>query len=322
MKKDYEHIITLSPAGDGERKRIIVFSPHPDDDVIAMGGTIHRLVEQGHEVHIAYQTSGNIAVCDEDVERYIAEHQEDEDIRRCGKLALEDADERSLLTIKGLVRRDEALAACTYNGIPAEQVHFLNMPFYETGRVEKNPLGEEDIAIIRNLLNKVKPQQIYMAGDFNDPHDTHRKCTEAIIKALREENACLEKVSLEDISLVNKQKLLGNSWLPECQIWLYNGAWDEWPMEQIDMAVPMTQEELMHKRGAILKHQSQMENAPYKGNDQRLFWQRSEQRNRSTAQHFAALGITPRYEAMEAFISDTLRNLSVSCLPSSGRYRA
>ena len=296
MKKDYEHIVTLWPADREGKKRILVFSPHPDDDVIAMGGTIHRLVEQGHEVHIAYQTSGNIAVSAEDVERYILEHQDNVKVVRLGKQALEDSDLGSLLTIKGMVRRDEALAACLYNGIPKQQVHFLNMPFYETGKVEKNPLGDEDIAIIRRLLALVKPHQIYMAGDFNDPHDTHRKCTEAIIRALREEKNKMENASLE--------KEQENSWLSDCQIWLYNGAWDEWPMEQIDMAVPMTQQELMHKRGAILKHQSQMENAPYKGDDLRLFWQRSEQRNRNTAQHFAALGITPKYEAMEAFVEN------------------
>lgn len=274
MKKDYEHIVTLWPAGREGKKRILVFSPHPDDDVIAMGGTIHRLVEQGHKVHIAYQTSGNIAVSDEDVDLYLQEHQE---------LAAEN-----VLTIKGLVRRDEALAACLYHHIPEQQVHFLNMPFYETGQIEKKPLGDEDIAIIRRLLEQVKPHQIYMAGDFNDPHDTHRKCTEAIIRALKEVK--------ESSSAANK------NWLDSCQTWLYNGAWDEWPLEQIDMAVPMTQEELMHKRGAILKHQSQMENAPYKGDDQRLFWQRSEQRNRKTAQQFAEQGVKPHYEAMEAFV--------------------
>ena len=300
MTKDYEHIVTLWPAGREGKKRILVFSPHPDDDVIAMGGTIHRLVEQGHEVHIAYQTSGNIAVSDEDVERYLQEHQ---------SLAAETTG--NVLTIKGMVRHDEALAACLYNGIPEQQVHFLNMPFYETGQVEKKPLGDEDITIVRHLLEQVKPHQIYMAGDFNDPHDTHRKCTEAIVRALKEvKELSLASSSLGSSSLASSS--LGSSsetndiWLNTSQIWLYNGAWDEWPMEQIDMAVPMNQEELMHKRGAILKHQLQMENAPYKGDDLRLFWQRSEQRNRKTAQQFAEQGVKPHYEAMEAFVEYSL----------------
>ena len=283
VKKDYNNIVTLWPAGREGKKRILVFSPHPDDDVIAMGGTIHRLVEQGHEVHIAYQTSGNIAVSDEDVERYIHEHLLEKDL--------------NALAVKGMVRRDEALAACLYNDIPVQQVHFLNMPFYETGQVEKKPLRDEDIAIIRCLLEQVEPHQIYMAGDFNDPHDTHRKCTEAIVRALKE----VKESTLAPSSLASSSEE-NHIWLDTCQIWLYNGAWDEWPLEQIDMAVPMTQEELMHKRGAILKHQSQMENAPYKGSDDRLFWQRSEQRNRKTAQQFAEQGVLPQYEAMEAFV--------------------
>ena len=308
MKKDYEHIVTLWPAGREGQKRILVFSPHPDDDVIAMGGTIHRLVEQGHEVHIAYQTSGNIAVSDEDVERYIQEHLKMNDqkewasyIDKEGKILSAQCE----LAVKGMVRRDEALAACQYNGISEQQVHFLNMPFYETGQVVKKPLGDGDIAIIRRLLEQVKPHQIYIAGDFNDPHDTHRKCTEAIVRALKIVRTLKEvKVSslASSSSAATSSSAANNNGVDTCQIWLYNGAWDEWPLEQIDMAVPMTHEELMHKRGAILKHQSQMENAPYKGGDQRLFWQRSEQRNRKTAQQFAEQGVLPQYEAMEAFV--------------------
>jgi len=274
-------VITLSPAGKERGQRIIVFSPHPDDDVIAMGGTIYHLVQQGQVVHVAYQTSGNIAVSDEDVQRFLVAHQGDDELKK--KFGCEISDV-PLLAIKGLVRQEEALAACAHNQIPASRVHFLNMPFYETGRVEKNPIGEVDVALICRLLLSIKPHQIYMAGDFNDPHDTHRKCTEAICKALE--------------LIRNNQQ---GEWLDACEIWLYNGAWDEWPIEDIDMAVPMTHAELMHKRQAIQKHQSQMENAPYKGADLRLFWQRSEDRNMRTAKALEGLGC-PHYEAVEAFV--------------------
>lgn len=280
-------VVTLTPAGKDRGQRIIVFSPHPDDDVIAMGGTIYHLVNQGQEVHVAYQTSGNIAVSNEDVQRFLAEHQGDEKLKK--KFGC-DLAEVPLLAIKGLVRQEEALAACAHNQIPAAHVHFLNMPFYETGRVEKNPIGEVDVALIRRLLLSIKPHQIYMAGDFNDPHDTHRKCTEAICKAL-------EQIK----NMTNEADMLQREWLDTCEIWLYNGAWDEWPIEDIDMAVPMTYEELMHKRQAIQKHQSQMENAPYKGSDLRLFWQRSEDRNMRTAKALEEHGCA-HYEAVEAFV--------------------
>lgn len=286
--------IYRSPKERGQR--IIVFSPHPDDDVIAMGGTIYHLVQQGQEVHVAYQTSGNIAVSDEDVQRFLIAHQGDDELKK--KFGCEISDV-PLLAIKGLVRQEEALAACAYNQIPASQVHFLNMPFYETGRVEKNPIGEVDVALIRRLLLSIKPHQIYMAGDFNDPHGTHRKCTEAICKALEQIRKMSEESSNRSFDKSSDRSL--ENWLDVCEIWLYNGAWDEWPIEDIDMAVPMTHAELMHKRQAIQMHQSQMENAPYKGTDQRLFWQRSEDRNMRTAKALEKLGC-PHYEAAEAFV--------------------
>ena len=269
------------PAGKLGARRIVVFSPHPDDDVIAMGGTIRRLVEQDNEVHVAYQTSGNIAVSDEDISDYIQRHPElhllDDDKQGVGGIRLADK-----LRVGTLVRQEEAFAACSSNGIPGQQVHFLNLPFYETGRVEKLPVGEQDIAIIRKLLHQVQPHQIYVAGDFADPHGTHRKCTEAVFSA------------------IDQERKMGENWIGDCRIWMYNGAWDEWKIEDIDMCVPLTSEELMAKRRAIQKHRSQMENAPYKGDDERLFWQRSEQRNRATAERVHQLGF-PKYEALEAF---------------------
>ena len=271
MSKDKEHKIEIRTTNKEKGQRILVFSPHPDDDVIAMGGTIYHLAREGQVVHVAYQTSGNIAVSDEDIIDYVKRHSDE-------KLSSSDK-----LRIGGLVRREEALAACSCNGIPERQVHFLNLPFYETGRVEKLPVGEKDIRIIRQLLHQVKPQQIYVAGDFADPHGTHRKCTEAVFSAFSQE------------------KEAGEEWVMDCRIWMYNGAWDEWQVEDIDLCVPLTHDELMAKRHAIQQHHSQMENAPYKGNDARLFWQRSEDRNRRTAELLHQLGY-PKYEALEAFV--------------------
>ena len=284
-------------------KRILVFSPHPDDDVISMGGTIARLVKQGHEVHIAYQTSGNIAVGDEEVTRFMhfingfnqifgsendqlpsslipSKYAEIKSfIKGKGK---EDMDSLDVLKIKGLIRRGEARTACTYNGIPLNRVHFLDMPFYESGTVEKLPMTEADITIISDLLREVKPHQIYAAADLADPHGTHKKCTDAVLAA------------------IDEAKKNGEVWLNECRIWLYRGAWAEWALEDIEMCVPMSPDELVHKRMAILKHSSQMESAPFLGNDERLFWQRAEDRNKGTAALYDALGLTT-YEAMEAF---------------------
>ena len=281
-------------------KRVVVFSPHPDDDVISMGGTLRRLVQQGHEVHVAYETSGNIAVGDEEVVRFmhfingfnqLFENSEDKvisdkyaEIKQFFSTKKEgDMDTRDILTIKGLIRRGEARTACTFNRIPLSRCHFLDLPFYETGKIEKNPISEADVEIVLNLLREVKPHQIYVAGDLADPHGTHRVCTDAVFAAIDEEkNASAE-------------------WLKDCRIWMYRGAWAEWEIENIEMAVPLSPEELRAKRNSILKHQSQMESAPFLGNDERLFWQRSEDRNRGTASLYDQLGLAC-YEAMEAFV--------------------
>lgn len=310
---DLQHTITGWPGGKPDAddtyrperakpfpKRVLVFSPHPDDDVISMGGTLRRLVQQGHEVHVAYQTSGNIAVGDEEVVRFMhfingfnqlfdgaanetiktkyAEIKEYLNNKKEG-----DMDSRDILTIKGLIRRGEARTACTFNQIPLKRCHFLDLPFYETGKIEKSPIGEADVEIVRQLLTEVKPHQIYVAGDLADPHGTHRVCLDAILAAIDEE------------------KNINAEWLKECRIWMYRGAWAEWEIENIEMAVPFSPEELRAKRISILKHQSQMESAPFLGNDERLFWQRSEERNRATAALYDRLGLAC-YEAMEAFV--------------------
>ena len=310
---DLQHTITGWPGGKPnaddtyrpERakpypKRVVVFSPHPDDDVISMGGTIRRLVEQKHDVHVAYETSGNIAVGDEEVIRFlhfingfnqIFNNSEDKvitdkyaEIRKFLKEKKDgDIDTRDIRTIKGLIRRGEARTACTYNNIPLDHCHFLDLPFYETGRIQKGPLTEADVEIVRNLLREVKPHQIFVAGDLADPHGTHRVCTDAVFAA------------------IDLEKEEGAKWLKDCRIWMYRGAWAEWEIENIEMAVPISPEELRAKRNSILKHQSQMESAPFLGNDERLFWQRSEDRNRGTAALYDSLGLAS-YEAMEAFV--------------------
>ena len=274
--------------------------PHPDDDVISMGGTIRRLVEQKHDVHVAYETSGNIAVGDEEVIRFlhfingfnqIFNNSEDQiinekytEIRNYLKDKKDgDMDTRDILTIKGLIRRGEARTACTYNNIPLDHCHFLDLPFYETGKIQKNPISEADVEIVRNLLREVKPHQIFVAGDLADPHGTHRVCTDAVFAA------------------IDLEKEESAKWLKDCRIWMYRGAWAEWEIENIEMAVPISPEELRAKRNSILKHQSQMESAPFLGNDERLFWQRSEDRNRGTAALYDSLGLAS-YEAMEAFV--------------------
>jgi glucosamine-6-phosphate deaminase len=308
---DLQHTITGWPGGkpnadDSSRperaepasKKVLVFSPHPDDDVISMGGTLKRLVDQNHEVHVAYQTSGNIAVSDEEAVRYLSFvkgfagiHDTEEGNLKCviediHKFLLEkkepgEIDTLEVRNMKSLIRRGEAKAACRFVGIRSKNIHFLNLPFYETGRVKKNPLGEEDVRILVNLLRKTKPQQIFAAGDWSDPHGTHRVCWEGIYQALK---------------IVKDEE-----WMKDCYLWLYRGAWQEWDVDEIQMAVPVSPEELQHKRNAILRHQSQMDNAPFLGNDSRLFWQRSEERNRATADLFNKLGLA-EYEAIEAFV--------------------
>ena len=310
---DLQHTITGWPGGKPDAddtyrperakpypKRVIVFSPHPDDDVISMGGTIRRLVQQKHDLHIAYETSGNIAVGDEEVTRFMhfingfnqifADSKDSvisnkyKEIKQFFAQKKEgDFDTKDILTIKGLIRRGEARTACTYNQIPLDHVHFLDLPFYESGKIEKLPMTEKDVEIVRHLLQEVKPHQIYVAGDLADPHGTHKKCTDAVLAA------------------IGLEKEAGAEWLKDCRIWMYRGAWAEWEIENIEMCVPLSPEELRAKRNSILKHQSQMESAPFLGNDERLFWQRAEDRNRGTAQLYDGLGLAC-YEAMEAFV--------------------
>jgi len=249
---------------------------------------------------VAYETSGNIAVGDEEVTRFMhfingfnQLFAEESDLVITNKykeiksfLAQKkegDIDTRDILTIKGLIRRGEARTASTYNKIPLDHVHFLDLPFYESGKIEKNPMSEADVAIVKKLLDEVQPHQIYVAGDLADPHGTHRKCTDAVLAA------------------IDEAKKAGDAWLADCRIWMYRGAWAEWEIENIEMCVPMSPEELRAKRNSILKHQSQMDSAPFLGNDERLFWQRAEDRNRATAQLYDDLGLAC-YEAMEAFV--------------------
>ena len=278
-------------------KRIIVFSPHPDDDVISMGGTLIRLVEQGHEVHIAYQTSGNIAVFDEDairfaefVEEFCCEFQ----IQASGLAELEShidevlrkkqpgqVDSDQVQRIKGLIRRGEAREGARCCGVKDEHLHFLDLPFYQTGRVKKSPISSADINITLELLREVQPHQIYAAGDLSDPHGTHRTCLSAILQACKQ---CEQ-----------------DSWYESCAIWLYRGAWQEWPPHQIEMAVPLSPMEVARKRAAIFKHESQKDRALFPGSDVREFWQRAEQRNADTARRYDEIGLA-EYAAIEGFV--------------------
>lgn len=309
---DLQHTITGWPGGkpntdDTNRpekafpypKKIAIFSPHPDDDIISMGGTFRRLIEQNHDVYVVYETSGNIAVNDEDVIRYISLF---ENIRqrydstnailkvKYDKILrfllhgeeIDGVDILDILFVKARIRRQEAIAACRYLGLSANKVRFLDLPFYETGEIRKNPLSEKDIGIIIDYLRELQPDRIFVAGDLADPHGTHKMCLDIVLAAVDE--------------------LKGEKWLNNnCRIWMYRGAWQEWRIEDIEMAVPLSPEELRTKRNAILRHQSQMESAPFLGNDERLFWQRSEDRNRATAELYRQLGLA-NYEAIEAFV--------------------
>lgn len=280
-------------------KRCVIFSPHPDDDIISMGGTFQRLHDQGHEVHVAYQTSGNIAVTDEFVTRFLdftvgfekmfgIDSSKSEDIlysakKFLGQKKTNQIDTQEIRSVKGLIRRCEARATCRYVGISDDNCHFLNLPFYETGMVEKKPMGEEDIAITIELLRKIKPHQIYAAGDLADPHGTHKVCLDIIFEA------------------VKRIKAAGDEWINECWIWLYKGAWQEWDISEIEMAIPMSPDQVLKKRYGIFIHQSQKDMVPFQGSDSREFWQRAEDRNANTADLYAKLGLT-KYAAIEAFV--------------------
>ena len=282
-------------------KKIVVFSPHPDDDVICMGGTLNKLTKQGHEVHVAYQTTGNIAVFDHDALRFVdfvseftkafnfAENEKITQFQKYVKDNLKgkkpgNIDSQEVLTIKSLIRKTEARSAALSCGVKEENIHFMDLPFYQTGKIKKNPLGLEDIKIVHDFLEKVQPHQIYAAGDLTDPHGTHRVCLEAIMKAFK----ILEKES--------------SSWFRKSEIFLYRGAWQEWEPERVKMAVPMSPDELYEKRLAIFKHQSQKDPPVFPGADAREFWQRAEERNKQTADIFDKLGLQ-EYEALEVFVS-------------------
>ena len=280
-------------------KKSLIFSPHPDDDIISMGGTFMRLHDQGHEVHVAYQTSGNIAVTDEFVTRFVDfavgfEELTGRDNTRSRQI-LADAqtfisgkqkdqrDTQEIRSIKGLIRRCEAKATCKYVGLGDEQIHFLNLPFYETGTIEKKPLGEADVQITIDLLQQLKPTQVFCAGDLADPHGTHKVCLDIIFESLR------------------RLKAAGEDWVKDCWVWLYKGAWQEWDIDAIEMAIPMSPDQVRKKRYGIFIHQSQKDMVPFQGSDSREFWQRAEERNGATANAYAELGLT-RYAAMEAFV--------------------
>ena len=280
-------------------KRCLIFSPHPDDDIISMGGTFMRLHDQGHDVHVAYQTSGNIAVTDEFVTRFLdfavsfedqfgIDSQKSEQILSHAKSFLasktkNDIDTPEIRSIKGLIRRCEARATCRYVGIKEENHYFMDLPFYETGAVEKNPWTEKDIEITIELLQKIQPHQIYCAGDLADPHGTHKVCLDIIFESLR------------------RLKESHEPWLKDCWLWLYKGAWQEWDISEIEMAIPMSPDQVKKKRFGIFIHQSQKDSVPFQGSDSREFWQRAEDRNANTANLYASLGLT-KYAAVEAFV--------------------
>ena len=296
-----QHTITGWPAGkpnaddtnrperaDIPKKRIIIFSPHPDDDVISMGGTFDRLVEQGHEVHVAYQTSGNIAVSDEEALKFaeisLALNADSEEPKRLINFLKHKTDQvidsPEMLRLKALIRRSESLAATRYLGLEDSNVHFLNLPFYETGMVKKNNLSQKDIDIMCELIEDIKPHQIYAAGDLADPHGTHKVCLDALFESLE----------------ILKHK----SYMEDCWVWLYRGAWHEWEPYQIEMAVPMSPDQVLKKRHAIFYHQSQKDGVMFQGDDNREFWVRVEDRNKLTAKKYNDLGLAD-YAAIEAF---------------------
>ncbi|MEO6547839.1 MAG: glucosamine-6-phosphate deaminase [Ferruginibacter sp.] len=287
--------------GEPFPKKVLIFSPHPDDDIISMGGTFMRLHDQGHNVHVAYQTSGNIAVTDEVVTRFLDfavafENMFDIDQSKSKKildeatafLTIKKSSEKDLdivRTVKGLIRRSEAKATCKFVGLQEDAIHFQDLPFYETGTIEKNPMGEADILQTVELLNEIQPHQIYCAGDFADPHGTHKICFDIVIEALKR----------------IKETAGENGWINNCWLWMYKGAWQEWDINDIEMAIPMSPDQVVKKRNGIFIHQSQKDSVPFQGSDSREFWQRAEERNANTARLYAQLGLT-QYAALEAFV--------------------
>lgn len=268
------------------KKKVLIFSPHPDDDVISMGGTFDRLVEQGHEVHVVYQTSGNIAVSNEEALKFAEVSQmlnsESIEVNKIIKNIKEKkvVDTIEIRKLKGSIRKSESLAATRYLGLHDDNVHFLDLPFYKTGTIKKNKLSEEDITIMCNIIEEIKPNQIYAAGDLADPHGTHKVCLNALFETL--------------------EQLKTKEFMKNCWVWLYRGAWLEWEIDEIEMAVPMSPNQVLKKRHAIFYHQSQKDGVMFQGDDTREFWVRAEERNKETANKYNALGLAD-YAAMEAF---------------------
>ena len=271
-------------------KRVIIFSPHPDDDVISMGGTFDRLVSQGHDVHVAYQSSGNVAVSDHDALKFIEVSAD----MFTGELKLkteplveelknkkpDKIDSPEVRQLKGFIRKREAISATRYIGIPDSNTHFMNLPFYETGRIKKNPPSKKDVLMTASLINKIKPHQIYAAGDLEDPHGTHKVCLDLVFEAL--------------------DSLKGEKFIKDCWLWLYRGAWLEWDIHDIDMAVPMSPTQVLRKRNAIFFHQTQKDGVMFQGQDLREFWVRAEERNNETAEKYKKMGLAD-YAAIESF---------------------
>ena len=301
---DLQHTITGWPGGkpnadDSTRpvsarpfpKTVLIFSPHPDDDVISMGGTFIRLASQGHDVHVAYETSGNVAVHDD----VVLQHMDcafqlgfadkfDEVKKLVESKRPGEPEPRALLEMKGAIRRSEARGAVRSFGLNDNtNAHFLNLPFYESGGIKKNPRTQADVDIIKDLIRRLKPHMIFMAGDLADPHGTHRVCTEAALEAM-------EQLKAE-----------GNDWIKETHVWLYRGAWMEWELGRVDMAVPLSPDEVIMKRHAIFRHLSQKDIVPFPGEDPREFWQRAEERTQNTARLYDQLGMA-EYQAIEVFL--------------------
>lgn len=280
-----------------EKKRVVIFSPHPDDDVISMGGTFIRLADQGHDVHVAYQTSGNTAVWDDDVLRFVefsndfsekmgmavpGQREMYENMRKFIETKKPNQiDTPEIQTVKGLIRKGEAIAGARYSGLNDDHIHFMALPFYESGKNQKNPVTQKDVDLTKELLQKIKPHQIFAAGDFEDPHGTHIVCFNIILKAL--------------------EQLKDEPWIKDCWLWMYRGAWLEFETHEIEMAVPLSPQEVERKKNAIFKHQSQKDRPVFPGDDAREFWQRAQDRNSETARAYNDLGLA-EYEAIEAFV--------------------
>ena len=271
-------------------KRVLIFSPHPDDDVISMGGTFDRLVSQGHEVHVAYQASGNVAVSNHDALKFIevsvdmfsadSNSKIKSMIKELKNKKPDKIDSPEIRKLKGFIRKREAIAATRYIGIPDSNTHFMNLPFYETGRIKKNPASKKDVLITASLIAKIKPHQIYAAGDLEDPHGTHKVCLDIVFEAL--------------------ESLKGEKFIKDCWLWLYRGAWLEWDIHEIDMAVPMSPAQVLRKRKAIFFHQTQKDGVMFQGQDLREFWVRAEERNNETAEKYKKMGLA-EYAAIESF---------------------